>query len=154
MKKSILLFVAITVLSNSKSNSQTLSQNNWNSYCGWHYGNTPAWGGWVREFNQHSTGYDLIDTAGTNLIIDTAKLNSLFSTLSTINPAVDIMQLDGGLGQAKDTIKAKGFINMIKADSAVFWKSLILKQCNKLAQLPNSQNRLYYQLETKLQVLH
>jgi hypothetical protein len=148
--KKIILLLAITVLSNSKSNSQTLSQNNWNSYCGWHYGNTPAWGGWVREFVQHSTGYDLIDTAGTTLVIDTVKLNSLLTSLSTINSEVDIMQLDGGLGQAKDTVKAKGFINMIKADSAAFWKSLILKQCNKLAQLPNSQNRLYYQLGNEI----
>lgn len=150
MKKLILLFLAITVLSNSKSNCQTLSQNNWNSYCGWHYGNTPAWGGWVREFVQHSTGYDLIDTAGTTLVVDTVKLNNLYNSLSAINTAVDIMQLDGGLGQAKDTVKAKGFINMIKADSAVFWKSLVLKQCNKLAQLPGSQNRLYYQLGNEI----
>lgn len=133
-----------------KVNSQTLTQNNWTSYCGWHYGNTPAWGGWVRDFVQHSTGYDLIDTAGTIIVVDTLKLNNLYNSLSTVDTAVDILQLDGGLGQAKDTVKAKGFINMIEADSAAFWKSLVLKQCNKLAQLPNSQNRLYYQLGNEI----
>jgi hypothetical protein len=60
------------------------------------------------------------------------------------------MQLDGGLLQAKDTIKAKIFVDMIDADSGAFWKSLVYKQCNKLAQLPNSQNRLYYQLGNEI----
>ena len=150
VKKSILLFATILVLFVGKTNAQTLSQNNWTSYCGWHYGNTPAWGGWVRDFVQHSTGFDLIDTVGTTLVVDTVRLNNLFNSLSTINPSVDIMQLDGGLLQAKDTIKAPQFVNMIDADSALFWKSLVYQQCNKLAQLPNSQNRLYYQLGNEI----
>ena len=149
LKKQIIIFVAVLIISINVS-AQTLSPDNWTKYCGWHYGNTPAWGGWVRDFVQHSTGFDLIDTVNNTLTIDTVKLNSLYNSLATINPSVDIMQLDGGLGQAKDTIKSKAFINIIKADSATFWKSLVYKQCNKLAQLPNSENRLYYQLGNEI----
>jgi hypothetical protein len=150
MKKTFLLFATILMLFNSKTNAQTLTQNNWTSYCGWHYANTPSWGGWVRDFFQHSTGFDLIDTVGATLVVDTVMLNNLFNSLSTINPSVDILQLDGGLLQAKDTIKAKIFVDMIDADSGAFWKSLVYEQCNKLAQLTNSQNRLYYQLGNEI----
>lgn len=152
MKTKIILTISSILLAFSfqETNAQTFTKNNWTSYCGWHYGNTPAWGGWVREFVQHSTGFDLIDTVGTTLIVDTVKLSNLFTSLSTINSTVDIMQLDGGLGQAKDTVKSTAFINMIKADSAVFWKSLVYKQCNKLAQLTNSENRLFYQLGNEI----
>ena len=45
-------------------------------------------------------GFDLIVTVNNALTIDTVKLNSLYNSLATINPSVDIMQLDGGLGQA------------------------------------------------------
>jgi len=151
MKKTVLLFATILMLFNSKTSAQTLTQNNWTSYCGWHYNSsTPAWGGWVRDYVKHSTGYDLIDTVGTTFAVDTVTLNNMFNTLSTINPDVDILQLDGGLLQAKDTIKAKIFADMIDADSGAFWKSLVYQQCNKLAQLPNSQNRLYYQLGNEI----
>jgi len=149
MKKIILAFSFGLIL--QVSVAQTFTQNNWTSYCGWHYNSsTPAWGGWVRDYVKHSTGFDLIDTVVTTFVVDTVMLNNMFNTLSTINPGVDILQLDGGLLQAKDTIKAPQFVNMIDADSALFWKSLVYQQCNKLAQLPNSQNRLYYQLGNEI----
>ena len=95
-------------------------------------------------------GFDLIVTVNNALTIDTVKLNSLYNSLATINPSVDIMQLDGGLGQAKDTIKSKAFYKYYKSRFCNFWKSLVYKQCNKLAQLPNSENRLYYQLGNEI----
>ncbi|MBI1227826.1 MAG: PKD domain-containing protein [Bacteroidetes bacterium] len=150
MRRKYLLLSAASVLFGLTATAQTSTQNEWTSYCGWHYGNTPAWGGWVRDYVQHSTGFDLVDFTGPLLAVDTVKLNNLFSYLSTIDTDVDILQLDGGLGQAKDTVKAKSFINMIEADSAAFWKSLVYRQCNKLAQLPNSQYRLYYQLGNEI----
>ena len=145
-----LLCIGLTALPGSTIDTRNITQDNWNDYCGWHYGNTPAWGGWVREFVQYSLGFSLITDVGGSQTVDTQKLGDVYSTLAELSSDIDMLQLDGGLGQVRDTLKAKRFVEMIEADSAVLWKSVVYRQCNELAQLPDSRNRLYYQLGNEI----
>ena len=149
MKKLILLFLIYYSL-NIKITAQNITPDPWTDYCGWHYGNTPEWGGWVRDYIRNHTGYDLISFEGEELSLDTSKLETLYSTLSEVDPSIDILQLDGGLGQAKDTTKARKFIEMIQSDYAALWKDVIYQQSLKLTQLPNSEERVYYQLGNEI----
>jgi len=147
LKKQIIIFVAVLIISINVS-AQTLSPDNWTSYCGWHYGSTPAWGGWVREPLQNKTGMSLADTA--TMQVDTIKLNSLFTSLASLDTVVDIMLLDGGVGGARDTARLNAYMKMIQKDNGAFWKKIVYKQCMKLAQLSNGKDRLYYQLGNEI----
>ncbi len=148
-KKQITLFIAVLIISVNVS-AQTLSPDNWTNYTGWHYGGSslPAWGGWAREFAKDQTGLNLLDT--TTMRLDTVLLNNLYNRLALLDTTVDVMELDGGLGSARDTGRVKFFMRMIESDSGRFWKDLVYKQCYRLARLPNSKDRLYYQLGNEI----
>ena len=147
MKKA--LIILITSFFSLSGKAQTYTQDSWTKYCGWHYSSSaPSWGGWVREPAGDNTGFYLLDTL--NMQLDTVKLNNLYNTLALVDTAVDILELDGGLISAKDTSKVNWFMNQIASDSAQLWKKIVYEQCVKLAQLPNSINRMYYQLGNEI----
>ncbi|MBI4945168.1 MAG: hypothetical protein HY840_02060 [Bacteroidetes bacterium] len=149
MKKIILHLIAILFLCYA-SQAQNLTQNNWTDYTGWHTGakNIPVWGGWVREYAPNKTGLGLVNPQ--TMQFDQTLLDSLYNTLAVLDTTIDMMELDGGLGSARDTAKVKAYMSMIESDSALFWKDIVYKQCYKLAQLPDSKNRMYYQLGNEI----
>ncbi|MCL5027677.1 MAG: T9SS type A sorting domain-containing protein [Bacteroidetes bacterium] len=150
MKKERILFVLIySIIIISNLSAQTVSPDSWTQYCGWHYGGQiPKWGGWVREYAKDQFGRFIIDTTTNQL--DTIKLNNAYQLLSTLDTTIDILQLDGGLGSARDTADVVEWMKMIEADSGKFWKSIVYQQTIKLTELPNGQKRVYWQIGNEI----
>lgn len=128
----------------------TTSVDSWTKYCGWHYfnGSIPVWGGWVREYKKDGFGLFITDPS-TNLI-DQAMLETSFLELSNLDAEIDLLQLDGGLGSAKDTTRVINWMNFIDNDNGQNWKEIVYQQSLKLTRLPNSVDRVYWQIGNEI----
>ncbi|MEW6006004.1 MAG: T9SS type A sorting domain-containing protein [Stygiobacter sp.] len=146
MKKFILSLILVLLITETKA--QNILPDSWTKYCGWHGGQKPQWGGWVRGYAQNQLGRFLIDT--TTSQIDTTKLNNVYQSLLTLDTTVDILQLDEGLESARDTANVVKWMEMIEADSGKFWKSIVYQQTLKLTGLSNSQKRVYWQIGNEI----
>lgn len=123
---------------------------NWTKYCGWHYSNgtTPGWAGWAREYAKDKFGLFISDT--TTYQIDTVALQNSYNILESVDTSIDLLQLEGGLASARDTTKVINFMSMIEADSAVKWKNIVFTQSKKLTQLPDAENRVFWQIGNEI----
>ncbi|MEQ3665410.1 hypothetical protein [uncultured Winogradskyella sp.] len=126
------------------------SVDNWTSYCGWHYNNgtVPNWAGWTREYAKDKFGLFISDTI--NYQIDVVALENSYQELLSLDLDIDILQLDGGLGSAKDTTRVKNWMQMIEADNAYKWKQIVYAQSKKLTQIPNAEERVYWQIGNEI----
>ena len=128
----------------------TTSVNTWTKYCGWHYfnGTIPSWGGWVREYSKDGFGLFITDP-NTNLI-DQSLLETSFQELSNLSSEIDLLQLTGGLGSAKDTTRVINWMNFIESDHGQKWKDIVYEQSLKLTMLPNAADRVYWQVGNEI----
>lgn len=143
------LFITFLLL-NFQLSAQTISVDNWTKYCGWHYstGTPPSWAGWAREYAKDKFGLFISDPI--SFQIDTVSLQNSYNILAAVDPSIDLLQLDGGLGSAKDTTKVINFMNMIEADNGVKWKNIVFTQSKKLTQLPDTENRVFWQIGNEI----
>ena len=126
------------------------SANTWTKYCGWHYNNgtSPKWGGWVREYEKNGFGLFITDP-GTGLINQSLLENS-YQDLGNLNSDIDIMQLAGGLGSAKDTTGVINWMNYIENDHGLKWKDIVYAQSLKLTNLADANERVYWQIGNEI----
>ncbi len=147
-KKTFLYF--IIVLISLQLEAQSTSVDNWTKYCGWHYSNgvAPSWGGWAREYAKDKFG--LFITNPIDYQIDMVALQNSYDILAGLDTSIDILQLEGGLASARDTTKVINFMNMIEADNGVKWKNIVFEQSKKLTQLPDAENRVFWQIGNEI----
>ena len=126
------------------------SVNSWTNYCGWHYNNgtIPIWGGWVREYRKDGFGLFISDSSTDS--IDQALLENSVQELVNLSPEIDLLQLDGGLGSAKDTARVINWMNFIESDKGEKWKEIVYQQSLKMTMLPNSSDRVYWQIGNEI----
>lgn len=126
------------------------SANTWKEYCGWHYNNdsNPNWGGWVREYKKD--GFGLFITDSTTNLINQSLLENSFQYLNNLNSEIDILQLVGGLGSAKDTTRVINWMNFIENDNGLKWKQIVYEQSLKLTNLVDANERVYWQIGNEI----
>jgi hypothetical protein len=126
------------------------SKDVWTKYTGWHYnsGKVPNWGGWVREYAQNGFGLFITDT--TSSTINQSLLENSFQNLNTLNTDIDILQLVGGLGSARDTTQVINWMNFIEQDNGQKWKDIVYEQSLKLTSITEANNRIYWQIGNEI----
>jgi len=147
--KTLFYLVFLLIAFHLKAQPAT-SVDNWTKYCGWHYssGVAPSWAGWVREYAKDKFGLFISDPI--TYQIDTVALQNSYNLLASVDTSIDLLQLEGGLASARDTTKVINFMNMIEADNGVKWKNIVFTQSKKLTQLPDAENRVFWQIGNEI----
>ncbi len=139
----LIYFIVYTIVALGQNTADS-----WTQYLGWHYGDPPNWGGWVREAVVKQMGLALYDEMSQEL--DSSLLENTFERLNELDEHIDILQLDGGLGSARDSAKVADYMAFIASDSGLTWKHIVYNQSLKMMLLPSAQERMYWQIGNEI----
>jgi len=116
-------------------------RNEWPSYFGTQ-GRPVNWARSVRGVGRNMTGKVLVKNSD-GLVMVRQQIMSLL-------PEYDIIVPIGGIGSGRVAGEVGEFLNMIKNDEGENWKNLVKKQVEYISEIPESKDKIYWQLGNEI----
>ncbi len=124
----------------------------WTAYFGVQNRPTP-WAGFVRGIGRSVTGM-VLRPALPSEAIKTTEFGQFLGQVKKVIQTRDVLIPFGGPGSAKKQDEVDAFMALVEQDEGATWKTLVQAQTRPLAELPEAQDRVYWQIGNEINSKH